>query len=265
VGITVSVAQFGATTDRAANRENVAKLVEHAASGGAELIVLPENSMYSHPDPAADISSEREDLDGEFGTHISKLAAQHRVTVVAGMTEINEANDKGLNTVLAVGNDGSRIGVYRKVHLYDAFGYKESDRFQAADFEPLTFELAGLTFGVMTCYDLRFPEIARALVDAGANTIVVPAAWAVGPGKEDHWTTLLRARAIENTVHVIAAGQTAPHCTGLSMVIDPMGIVVANAGEVEGVASAYIDSERVNAVRAKNPSLANRRFSVSPK
>jgi predicted amidohydrolase len=265
VGITVGVAQFGATTDRAANRENVAKLVEHAASGGAELVVLPENSMYSHPDSAADISSEREDLDGEFGTLISKLAAQHRVTVVAGMTEINEANGKGLNTVLAVGNDGSRIGVYRKVHLYDAFGYKESDRVQAADFEPLTFEMAGLTFGVMTCYDLRFPEIARALVDAGANTIVVPAAWAVGPGKEDHWTTLLRARAIENTVHVIAAGQTAPHCTGLSMVIDPMGIVVANAGEVEGVASAHIDSERVNAVRAKNPSLANRRFSVSPK
>ena len=265
MAITVGVAQFGATTDKAANRASVAKLVEQAVASGAELVVLPENSMYSNPDHTADTSAERESLDGEFATLLQQLATQYGVAIVAGLTEINEADHRGLNTVLAVGKDGGRLGVYRKVHLYDAFGYKESDRVQPAEFAPLTFEIGGLTFGVMTCYDLRFPEMARALVDAGANALIVPAAWVAGPLKEDHWTTLLRARALENTVHVIAAGQSGPHCTGLSMVIDPMGIVQANAGEVEGVASARIDSERVEAVRAKNPSLSNRRFTVATK
>ncbi len=265
MGITVGVAQFGATTDKAGNRASVAKLVEQAAAAGAEFIVLPENSMYSNSDHTADTAGERETLDGEFATLIQQLATQYGVTIVAGMTEVNEGNDKGLNTVIAVGKDGQRLGIYRKVHLYDAFGYRESDRVQAADFAPLTFDVGGLTFGVMTCYDLRFPEMARALVDAGVNALIVPAAWATGPRKEDHWTTLLRARAIENTVHVIAAGQCGPDCTALSMVVDPMGIIVGNAGEVEGVATARIDSERVESVRAKNPSLENRRFAVAPK
>lgn len=265
MGLTVAVAQFGATTDKAANRESVTKLVEDAVGTGADLVVLPENAMYSNPDPTADTSAERETTSGEFATLVGELAKRHGVTIVAGMTAINEANPKGINTLLIVGPDGAQIDKYEKVHLYDAFGYRESDRVEAASFRPVTFELGGLTFGAMTCYDLRFPEMARALVDAGADALILPAAWAVGPGKEDHWTTLLRARAIENTVYVVAAGQSGPHCTGLSMVIDPMGVVVANAGEVAGTATTRIDPERVEAVRAKNPSLANRRFTVAPK
>ncbi|MFC6706789.1 carbon-nitrogen hydrolase family protein [Flexivirga alba] len=265
MGLTVAVAQFGATTDKAANRESVAKLIEQAAGTGAELVVLPENAMYSNPDPTADTSSEREPTTGDFGTLIGHLAKQHGVTIVAGMTAINDANDKGINTLLIVGPDGAQIDKYEKVHLYDAFGYRESDRVEAAAFRPVTFELGGFTFGAMTCYDLRFPEMARALVDADADVLLLPAAWVAGPSKEDHWTTLLRARAIENTVYVVAAGQSGPHCTGLSMVIDPMGVVVANAGEVAGTATTHIDPERVQTVRAKNPSLSNRRFTVASK
>ncbi|WP_055551734.1 carbon-nitrogen hydrolase family protein [Streptomyces sp. NBRC 110028] len=258
-----TVGQFGATTDKAANLEAAAALIGQAAARGSQLVVLPENAMYSNPDPEADITPHTEHIDGPFATAISTLASQHGIAVVAGMTETPPTGaDRPSNAVLAVDRKGDPLGVYRKVHLYDAFGYRESDRVQAHAPSPLLFDLEGVTFGVMTCYDLRFPEMARFLVDAGATALVVPAAWVVGPAKEDHWTTLVRARAIENTAYVLACGQTGPVCTGQSLIVDPMGHVAASGGEAPGVASADIDQARVAAVRARNPSLANRRFRV---
>ncbi len=111
----------------------------------------------------------------------------------------------------------------------------------------------------MTCYDLRFPEFARALVDAGADVLAVPAAWVAGPLKEDHWVTLLRARAIENTVYVTAAAQTGKAYSGRSMIVDPLGVAVAALGDGEGLATAEVDLQTIAAVRDRNPSLANRR------
>ncbi|REF30211.1 carbon-nitrogen hydrolase family protein [Calidifontibacter indicus] len=265
MGPHVAVAQFGGSTDKAANRAAVRELVAQAAATGAELVVLPEYSMYAVQDPKVDYRDQLEPVDGEFGSLVSALAKEHSVAIVAGMTVVDEQSDKGINTLLVVGADGELIDTYEKVHLYDAFGFRESDRLRAGDPRAVTFELGGMTFGTMTCYDLRFPEMARLLVDAGADALIVPAAWVVGSAKEDHWTTLLRARAIENTVYVVASGQTGPQCTGLSMVVDPMGVVVANAGEAKGVASAVLDPERVASVRKRNPSLANRRFTVAPK
>jgi predicted amidohydrolase len=264
MSIRVSVAQFGATVDKVKNLAQVQTLISEAGEEGAELVVLPENSMYSNPDTTADISAERESLDGPFACAVAQSAKEHNIAVIVGMTEVLDDSHKAFNTVVAFGPDGERIGIYRKVHLYDAFGYKESDRVQAADFDPLTIELGGLTFGIMTCYDLRFPELSRALIDAGTDVLVIPAAWVVGPAKEDHWITLSRARAIENTAYAIVCGQTGPDCTGQSMVIDPMGVVAASAGEAPGVAVTTISRERIESVRLKNPSLANRRFSVAP-
>jgi predicted amidohydrolase len=264
MSIRVSVAQFGATVDKVKNLAQVQNLISEAGEEGAELVVLPENSMYSNPDATADISAERESLDGPFACAVAQSAKGHNIAVIVGMTEVLDDSHKAFNTVVAFGPDGERIGIYRKVHLYDAFGYKESDRVQAANFDPLTIELGGLTFGIMTCYDLRFPELSRALIDAGSDVLVIPAAWVVGPAKEDHWITLSRARAIENTAYAIVCGQTGPDCTGQSMVIDPMGVVAASAGEAPGVAVTTISRERIESVRLKNPSLANRRFSVAP-
>lgn len=264
MSIRVATAQFGADVDKAVNRAKAQELIEQAAADGAELVVLPENAMYSNPDPAADISGAVETLDGPFVSAVRDAAKRHGIAVVAGMTETLEDDPRSSNTVIATDASGELTGAYRKVHLYDAFGFKESDRIRPADFKPLTFSLGGLTFGVMTCYDIRFPEISRLLVDAGADVLLVPAAWAVGPAKEDHWTTLARARAIENTTYVVTAGQTAPRCTGHSVIIDPMGTVVAAAGEMPGVASAVLTADRLNEVRTKNPSLTNRRFAVTP-
>jgi predicted amidohydrolase len=114
--------------------------------------------------------------------------------------------------------------------------------------------------GLMTCYDLRFPELARLLVDAGAELIVVPAAWVAGPRKVDHWTTLLRARAIENTVHVVGVGQPGPRYTGHSMVVGPWGDVLVEAGDTAATLRAEVDRDAVAEVRRTNPSLANRRL-----
>jgi predicted amidohydrolase len=117
-----------------------------------------------------------------------------------------------------------------------------------------------MTVGLMTCYDLRFPELARRLVDGGAELILVPAAWVAGPRKVDHWTTLLRARAIENTVYVVGVGQPAPRYAGHSMVVGPLGDVVVEAGDDAEILTAELDPAAVAEARRTNPSLANRRL-----
>ncbi len=153
-------------------------------------------------------------------------------------------------------------GIYRKIHLYDAFGYKESDRMRAGNGETLVFTLDGMRFGAMTCYDLRFPELARNLVRDGAETLLLPTAWLAGPLKEMHLATLLRARAIENTVYLGAADQCPPGYCGNSVLYDPLGVCVTSLGEAPGVIVGELDPHRVAEARSKNPSLDNSRIDL---
>jgi len=182
------------------------------------------------------------------------------VTVVAGMLE--SAGQRAHNTVLAIGPDGQRAAVYRKMHLYDAFGAKESEWIAPGEIAAPTFGWGGLTVGLQTCYDIRFPEVTRALVDAGAELVVVPAEWVRGPLKEHHWRTLLTARAIENTVYIAAADHAPPIGAGNSMVLDPMGVELATVGETTDVAVAVATRQRLDEVRAANPALLLRRFGI---
>jgi predicted amidohydrolase len=155
---------------------------------------------------------------------------------------------------------GGLVASYRKIHLYDSFGYQESDRLSAGPVEPVLVEVGGVSVGLMTCYDLRFPELARELVRLGAELLVVPSAWVAGPRKVEHWQTLVSARAIENTVYVAAVGQPGPRYTGHSLVVDPAGRELARVGDGEHLLSAPVDTDEVARTRAENPSLANRRF-----
>src|SRR5699024_9904229 len=139
--------------------------------------------------------------DGEFSAMLGAEAARLQAAIVAGMFE--RTDDVPYNTLLLAGPDGDVVPAYRKIHLYDSFGYRESDRLAAGPVEPIVVPIAGTPVVLMTCYDLRFPELARSLVDAGAEVLVVPTAWVAGEGKLDHWRTFLKARAIENTVDVI--------------------------------------------------------------
>ncbi|MEV8608334.1 carbon-nitrogen hydrolase family protein [Amycolatopsis sp. NPDC051373] len=262
----VAVAQFAPTDDKPANLAEVTRLAGEAADRGAEVVVLPEYSMFTVPKVDERFVASAEPLDGAFATGLRELAREHGITVVAGMNEAMPEGGRIWNTLVAAGPDGDFAALYRKIHLYDAFGFRESDVIRAGEItEPATFKAAGLTFGLQTCYDLRFPEVTRRLVDAGAQAVLLPAEWVPGPLKEYHWTTLVKARAIENTVYVAAAGQIAPMGSGSSLVVDPMGVVTASLGERPGVAVAQLSTDRLEQVRTTNPALALRRFSVVPK
>jgi predicted amidohydrolase len=258
----VAVGQFYAGTDPAANREKLAKLAEQAAALGAELVVFPEAAMRFIGPPSDPLHLVAEPLDGPFISCLSGLAKRHHMVVVAGMFERVEDTSDVYNTIVAINTAGDIIGTYRKIHLFDALGVKESDRIKPGDGELLTFTFGDHTFGIMTCYDLRFPELARKLVDEGVNVFVVPSAWVHGILKEAHWSILARARAIENTCWVVGAAQVGGIFSGNSMIIDPMGVIVAALGEEGGVAAADLSAERTASVRAKLPCLANRRYRV---
>ena len=174
------------------------------------------------------------------------------------MFETAEDPERPLNTLVLV--DGEHEVTYRKIHLYDSFGYKESRTISPGVVEPANTEVRGFPIGLMTCYDLRFPELARALTIAGAEALVVPAAWVAGERKVEHWRTLLRARAIENTVWVVGVGQPGSRYTGHSIVVAPDGDVVVEADEHEAVLDAVLDRQAVADVRRTNPSVANRRM-----
>jgi len=256
----IAVAQFAPTADRDANLAVMRQLAETAVGRGATLVVFPEYSSYFTPTMGPDWITAAEAIDGPFATGLAAIATDLGVTVVAGMLE--SAGQRAHNTVLAIGPDGQRAAVYRKMHLYDAFGAKESEWIAPGDIAAPTFAWGGLTVGLQTCYDIRFPEVTRALVDAGAELVVVPAEWVRGPLKEHHWRTLLTARAIENTVYIAAADHAPPIGAGNSMVLDPMGVELATVGETTDVAVAVATRQRLDEVRAANPALLLRRFGI---
>ena len=249
----VRLVQWASSLDPAANRERLASLPVDET----DLVVLPEAFARDFGDPSEALGSYAEALDGSFAQALDALAERSRATVVAGMFETSPDPERPFNTLLVRGGVEAS---YRKIHLYDSFGFRESDRLHAGEIAPRVVDVAGFAVGLMTCYDLRFPELARALVDAGAEVLVVPAAWVAGDRKVDHWRTLVRARAIENTVHVVAVGQPAPRYCGHSMVVDPLGDVLAEAGPDEAVLEAALSRDALVAARRTNPSLANRRL-----
>ncbi len=260
-----AVLQLRAGTDKADNLARLVALIRRAADAGADLAVAPEAAMHDFGPPDLPLAPVAEPLDGAFVTGLLDVAADTGVTVLAGMFETVPGDaTRAYNTVVAIG-PGGLVGAYRKAHLFDALGWVESDRLVAGPAEPLVIDVGAMRVGVMTCYDLRFPELARALCDAGATALAVPAAWVAGPLKEDQWLTLVRARAIESTAYVVAAGQPAPGYSGRSVVVDPLGVVVAGVPDGEGLAIADLDPEQVTAVRRRIPSLQHRRWSVVPK
>lgn len=264
-GARVTIGQLEVSADHAANLVTVGAAFREAARVRADLLVLPEYAAGF--DPRGTGVEHAEPLDGPFVTTLRRLAREHGVAAIAGTLVPGSVAGRAVNVVVAVDASGELVGTYRKVHLYDAFGHRESDRLDAGDpaAPPLVLRLGDLTFGVMTCYDLRFPESARRLVDAGADVLVVPAAWAAGDLKADQWRTLARARAIENTAVVLAVGQAGKGVTGRSLLVGPDGQVGLELGERAELRSADLDPAALAGVRERNPSLANRRYAVVPR
>jgi deaminated glutathione amidase len=237
--------------------ETVTPLLEQAAGAGAGLVVLPEGVMHDFR-PSVDLAAVAQPLDGAFVSGISSLASRLAVTIVAGMWERVEGDSRPANTLVVVGSSGALVTTYRKIHLFDSFGFRESERVLPGEPTPTTFALDGFVLGLATCYDLRFPELFRAMT--GVDAFVVPAGWIAGPRKLHHWESLVTARAIENTAYVVAAGLCGPGFTGHSTVVDPMGERLSALGDEPSWAVAEIERTRLEEVRRINPSLRHRRL-----
>ncbi len=260
----VALGQLPISSDPRVNVSRVATAAATAAQQGAQLAVFPEGTQARF---SADLRSIAEPLDGEFCRGLAAAARAAGLAIVAGLFE-PAPDGRVYNTTVGYDSDGGLVAVYRKIHLFDALGHRESDTV-APGSDVVIASLAGVRVGFMTCYDIRFPELALTLAADGAQLLVLPAAWAAGTFKEEHWVTLVRARAIENTLWVAAAGQVpdraeaptrAPTGIGRSMLVDPMGAVRVDVGPAEGIGVGDVDTEYTEHVRDALPCLANRRL-----
>ena len=253
----VRLAQWAASSDPADNRDRLAAAFAPTAGESVDLVVLPEAFACDFGSPEAGLGQFAETSDGPFATRLHDLAREHATTAVAGMFETSPDPTRPYNTLVM---RGATAAEYRKIHLYDSFGYRESDRVAAGALQPVVVDLNGWRVGLSTCYDLRFPELYRALADQGAEVVLVLAAWLPGERKVEHWETLLAARAIENTAYVVGVGQPEPRYCGHSLVVGPRGEVLLGLGGGEEVGEVALSREDLGAARAANPSLANRRL-----
>lgn len=261
----IALVQIAATTDPAANLALVADGVADAAARGARLVVFPEATQCRFGVPLGPVA---EPLDGPWGSRVRELAAAAGVTVVAGM--FTPADDDRVRNTLLVTGPGVEEQ-YDKIHLFDAFGFAESDTVASGD-RPVTVTVDGVTVGLATCYDLRFAGLFQTLGDAGAQVVVVPASWGAGPGKREQWELLVRARALDTTAFVAACDQADPEAAGrpvpggaptgigMSTVAGPTGSVVAALDAAPGTLVVDLDLDAVTAARRAVPVLANRRY-----
>ena len=264
----VAAVQMNSGADKAANIAQAEVLIERAAQSGAQLVALPE--LWTYLGPTEGNRPNAEPIPGPTIDRLAALARRHHITLHCGsMLEraADPADPRAYNTAAVLNHDGRLIATYRKIHLFDAvpYGssapYRESEGIQPGD-EIVTFEAEGLSIGLATCYDLRFPELFRILALRGVELIIMGSAFTLQTGR-DHWEVLVRARAIENGVYLLAPDQVGAHppqrmAYGRSMIVDPWGTVLAQAPDQPGVITAEIDLERLADVRRQIPALANR-------
>lgn len=223
--------------------------------------MFPEYATYEKKVVDSTFPQVAEPLDGPTCAALGETARRHGIALVAGVVEATDQPDLAYNTLVALDADGRRVAEYRKIHLFDAQDVRESDFIKPApSTSPVVFTVAGIRVGLMACYDLRFPEAARSLSDAGAEALLVCSSWVPGEHKTRQWQTLLAARAIENGRYVIGVCQAAPVSIGRSMVADPMGAVVLELASEPGLGFADVVSETVVQVRRDFPMHRQRRI-----
>src|SRR6266851_2179735 len=235
----VALGQFAVTREWQQNVATCRRLMREASSGGADLLVLPEGILARDIADPDIVLRTAQPLDGPF---------------------VTELRDASRGSVLIVLRDGRILAQYKKLHLYDAFSAMESATVTPGAEIPPLVEIGGFNIGLMTCYDVRFPELARRLALDGADVLVLPSAWVKGPLKEAHWEVLVTARALENTCYVVAVSECGERNIGNSVVVDPLGVAVARAAEAPVLVFAELDAARIAHARKVLPVLKNRRF-----
>ena len=260
----VAIIQFKALTSKETNLKKIISYISKAASKNATLCAFPEFMMFytnssQTPKQLADLS---ETINGNFVTTIAKAAKIHHIQVVGSFYEKSRKKNRVYDTAFIIDKSGTVISSYRKIHLYDALGFRESDKMTSGSKIAKPVKTSIGKIGMMICYDLRFPEMARLLAVAGSEVLVAPSAWVKGKMKEEHWITINKTRAIENGCYVIAPDQVGNIYCGRSLVVDPYGKILLDMKKKIGIGYVNIDLNKVKQTRKILPLLKNRRTDV---
>jgi predicted amidohydrolase len=276
--VKVAIVQMKSSVNKDKNLTFSLEAIKEAREKNAQIVCFPEFQMAFSPysQTSRELFLISESVEGNFTKELRKSAKENNISIIGTIYErSNTDSDKPnrvldkikdidnqfcvYDTALFINNEGALISRYRKLHLYDALGFRESEKLLAGDklFSPVDSPLGKL--GMMVCYDLRFPELSRILTLEGSNTLVSPSGWVQGTMKEDHWLTMCKARSIENGVYLIAPNQVGNVFCGRSLVIDPFGVVILDMGAKEGLEVIDLDLGRINLVRNDLPLLKNRR------
>ena len=258
MAFTLALAQCAHPQDRDAVAL-VRRWAQRAKEQDADLLVFPESLMTPFELTTREFIESAEPLGGPFTQAVDAIAREHGLWLAYTVNERNPAGGNPFNTLVVTDGAGARRAAYRKVHLFDVGKYRESKKMSAGDALPAPLRAPMCTLGLGICYDLRFPELARAQALAGCELLLYPAAWVDGPNKVDQWQTLVKARAIENGMYVAGVSRTGDIYAGHSLVAAPDGSVVAQAGAAEELLVCDIDPARVAATRAAVPSLSHHR------
>ena len=256
----VGVVQMRASPDKAKNLESILDSIRRAASLRCALVAFPEYMMfYAGARTSREVAADAETLRGNFVASISRAAAESRMHVIGTIYEKSRRADRAHDTAFHVDSRGRLVAAYRKAHLYDALGTKESAILLRGDAFARPQATPAGTAGMLICYDLRFPEAARRLAVDGAEMLVAPSAWVRGPGKESQWVALNRARAIENGCYVISPAHVGNAYCGRSIAVDPAGRVMLDMKKRRGLSAVDVSPAAVRRVRRAMPLLKSRR------
>lgn len=260
----VALVQFKASTKKEENLKKIINFIREASKKGAKLIAFPEFMMFytTSSQTSKDLVSQAEKLDEKFVSEIAKAAKENSIEVVGTMYEKSSKNNRVYDTAFLIDQKGKIVSVYRKIHLYDALGFKESNKLEPGSSitHPVNSKIGKL--GMMICYDLRFPEMSRTLSSLGSQVLIAPSAWVKGDQKIEHWLTINKTRAIENGCYVIAPDQIGNIYCGHSLVVDPFGKILVDMKNKEGFAIVEISMAYVKKIRKSLPLLKNRRTDI---
>ena len=260
----VGVVQFKASTNKETNLKKIINYISKAAQNKAALVAFPEFMMFytNSSQTPKQLANLAEKINGNFVNTIAKTAKQYRIQVIGSFYEKSNKKDRVYDTSFVIDKTGKVISTYRKIHLYDALGFRESDKMTSGSKITKPVKTSIGKVGMMICYDLRFPEMSRSLASSGSEVLVAPSAWVKGDMKEEHWITINKTRAIENGCYVIAPDQVGNIYCGRSVVVDPYGKILLDMKKKQGIGYVNIELKKIKQIRKVLPLLKNRRIDV---
>jgi len=257
----IAIVQLKASTDKNKNLEKILHYISKAAKHGADICAFPEFMMFytKSSQTPRQLANAAENINGNFVTEIANAAKQNSIMIVGTLYEKSTKKNRVYDTCFLINQNGKITRTYRKIHLYDALGFKESDKMVPGSKIALPLRTKIGTLGMLICYDLRFPEMSRSLALAGSEILFAPSAWIKGPFKEEHWLMFNKTRAIENGCYLIAPDQVGNIYCGRSLVVNPYGKILLDMKRKEGIGFVDISLQDVYQIRKKLPLLKNRR------